>query len=454
MGFLDTVKSAKAKVQAAAKAVKTTDASDAAPTASSAADDYAPLKPSNDTILALDIGTEFVKAVIARQTKDHGLDIIGVGKAHQDSSNMYAGAIADIPGVANVCEKALSQAEKMAGTTSKLTVVGIAGELIKGNTSTVRYRRKSGNKPLSEQEMALIIKRVQDRAGEQARKEIADETNNPNVEVRLINSAIVSITIDGYKISNPIGFKGTDIVLQFYTAFAPLVHISAIEKVCAELSLDLLAVAVEPFAVCRACLGDELDSNFSGIVMDIGGGTTDIAVVDDGGVEGTKMFGIGGRSFTHQIAEALNVDFDTAEKYKLSVNNPTKVPADLRDKMMLAIQRNLAVWLSGVQITLEEFQLTEMLPNKILLCGGGAGLSELQEVLSTTDWFKELPFARRPIIHLVESADIPGVHNLTQTTLDHSYITALGLLRVALDTLAGSPDEGGIRGKFAKLLQN
>lgn len=454
MGFLDTVKSAKAKVQAAAKAVKTTDASDTTPTAPSAADDYAPLKPSNDTILALDIGTEFVKAVIARQTKDHGLDIIGVGKAHQDSSNMYAGAIADIPGVANVCEKALSQAEKMAGTTSKLTVVGIAGELIKGNTSTVRYRRKSGNKPLSEQEMALIIKRVQDRAGEQARKEIADETNNPNVEVRLINSAIVSITIDGYKISNPIGFKGTDIVLQFYTAFAPLVHISAIEKVCAELSLDLLAVAVEPFAVCRACLGDELDSNFSGIVMDIGGGTTDIAVVDDGGVEGTKMFGIGGRSFTHQIAEALNVDFDTAEKYKLSINNPTKVPADLHDKMMLAIQRNLAVWLSGVQITLEEFQLTEMLPNKILLCGGGAGLGELQEVLSTTDWFKELPFARRPIIHLVESADIPGVHNLTQTTLDHSYITALGLLRVALDTLAGSPDEGGIRGKFAKLLQN
>lgn len=454
MGFLDTVKSAKAKVQAAAKAVKTTDTSDAAPTAPSAADDYAPLKPSNDTILALDIGTEFVKAVIARQTKDHTLDIIGVGKAHQDSSNMYAGAIADIPGVANVCEKALSQAEKMAGTTSKLTVVGIAGELIKGNTSTVRYRRKSGNKPLSEQEMALIIKRVQDRAGEQARKEIADETNNPNVEVRLINSAIVSITIDGYKISNPIGFKGTDIVLQFYTAFAPLVHISAIEKVCAELSLDLLAVAVEPFAVCRACLGDELDSNFSGIVMDIGGGTTDIAVVDDGGVEGTKMFGIGGRSFTHQIAEALNVDFDTAEKYKLSVNNPTKVPADLRDKMLLAIQRNLAVWLSGVQITLEEFQLTEMLPNKILLCGGGAGLGELQEVLSTTDWFKELPFARRPIVHLVESADIPGVHNLTQTTLDHSYITALGLLRVALDTLAGSPDEGGIRGKFAKLLQN
>lgn len=408
----------------------------------------------DDTILALDIGTEYVKALIARQGESGDLEVIGVGRARQNASNMHAGAIADIPSVVEVCERALSQAEKTSGTTSKLVVVGIAGELVKGNTSTVRYRRKSGNKPLSEQEMALIIKRVQDRAGEQARRAIADETNNPDVEVRLINSAIVSISIDGYKISNPIGFKGTDVVIQFYTAFAPLVHISAIEKVCAELSLDLLAVAVEPFAVCRACLGDDLDNNFSGIVMDIGGGTTDIAVVDDGGVEGTKMFSIGGRSFTHQIAEALGVDFETAERYKLAMRNPAKVPADVKENMALAIQRNLAVWLSGVEITLEEFNLSEMLPNKILLCGGGAGLSDLQDVLATTDWFKTLPFARRPIIHLVGAEDIPGITNQTKTTLDYSYVTALGLLRVALDTLVGAPEDSGLRAKLTKLLQN
>lgn len=461
MKILKTAKTAATtKLAQVSKAVKTKKDDSAKSKADELSQIYAEQKAemqaedADDTILALDIGTENVKAVIARQNTSGGLDIIGIGRARQASTNMYAGAIADIPAVVEVCEKALSQAEKMSGTTSKLTVVGIAGELIKGNTSTVRYRRKSGNKPLSEQEMALIIKRVQDRAGEQARQAIADETNNPDVEVRLINSAIVSISIDGYKISNPIGFKGTDIVIQFYTAFAPLVHISAIEKVCAELSLDLLAVAVEPFAVCRACLGDDLDSNFSGIVMDIGGGTTDIAVVDDGGVEGTKMFGIGGRSFTHQIAETLDIDFETAEKYKLAIKNPAKVPADIKDKMLIAIRRNLAVWLSGVEITLEEFNLTDMLPNKILLCGGGAGLNELQDVLATTDWFKELPFARRPVVHLVESADIPGINNTTDAVLDYSYVTALGLLRVALDTLAGVPEESGIRAKLAKLLQN
>ena len=340
------------------------------------------LATSDDIILALDIGTEYVKAVIAKQKKGHTLDIIGIGKARQNTGNMYAGAVADIPGVVATCEKALSQAENQAKVVSKLTVVGIAGELIKGNTSTVRYRRKNGNKPISEQEMSLIIKRVQERAGQKAKQEVALETGNPDVEVRLINSAIVSLSIDGYKVSNPIGFKGSELAIQFYTAFAPLVHISAIEKVCAELSLDLLAVAVEPFAVCRACLGDDLDSNFSAIVMDIGGGTTDIAVVDDGGVEGTKMFNIGGRSYTHQIATKLGTDYDTAEVIKLTLDHdPAKttvgqalkrpaLTADQEQKVSDAISANLNVWLAGVQLALEDFSQLEMLPGKILLCGG------------------------------------------------------------------------------------
>ncbi|TWP07610.1 cell division protein FtsA, partial [TM7 phylum sp. oral taxon 351] len=84
------------------------------------------IKPEN-VILALDIGTEFVKAVIAERTEDDNLIVIGVGKEHQNMGNMYAGAIADIPAVVSTCEKALSNAEGMAGVISKTCVVGIAG---------------------------------------------------------------------------------------------------------------------------------------------------------------------------------------------------------------------------------------------------------------------------------------------------------------------------------------
>ena len=409
------------------------------------------------TILGLDIGTEFVKAVLARPTKKGDLEILGVGKAKQVDGNMHAGAVADIPAVVNVCEEALVQVEEQAGERANLTVVGIAGELIKGNTTTVNYNRKNPNKPITESEMEEIIRKVQQKSGEVAKKTVAIETDNKNVEVRLINSAIVSLTIDGYKISNPIGFKGSDVVIQFYTAFAPLIHVAAIEKVCAELNLDLLTVAVEPFAVCRACLGDDLSSSFSGIVMDIGGGTTDIAVVEDGGVEGTKMFSIGGKSFTHQIAGSLGVDFDTAEQYKLDYDT-TKLDDRIKAKVETAISRNLSVWLTGVEVALEDFNSFGSLPRNVLLCGGGASLSLLQEELAISDWYKDLPFSRRPVIHLIDVAELPDLDTAKlnvegASLLDHSFATALGLLRVGTDTLAGAPEENKLRAKISKLLQ-
>lgn len=402
------------------------------------------------TILALDIGTEYVKAVIAKSKKGN-LEVIGVGRAKQAPTNMFSGAIADIPAVVSVCEKALFDAEEEAKESAKQTVVGIAGELVKGTTITVHYTRENANRPITDAEMSTIIKKVQEKAGESARKSVALETGNKNVEVRLINSAIVSLTIDGYKISNPIGFKGSDIVIQFYTAFAPLIHVAAIEKVCAELNLELLTVAVEPFAVCRACLGDELDSNFSAVVMDIGGGTTDIAVIDDGGVDGTKMLSIGGRSFTHQIAESLGVDFDTAEEYKLDYDNLDSIKKTKADQ---AIAKNLKVWLTGIEIALEDFNLIEILPKNILLCGGGAGLSALQETLALTDWYKDLPFARRPLVNLIDIHALPDITFKTAAELDHSYATALGLLRVGMDTLASNSENESLKTKLSKLLQN
>lgn len=408
-----------------------------------------------NTILGLDIGTEFVKAVLAKTSKKGNLEILGIGKAKQAEGNMHAGAIADIPAVVATCEDALVKVEEQAGERAETVVVGIAGELIKGNTTSVRYTRKNPNKPITEAEMNEIIEKVQQKSGEVAKKTVALETGNDNVEVRLINSAIVSLHIDGYKISNPIGFKGSDIMIQFYTAFAPLIHVAAIEKVCAELNLDLLTVAVEPFAVCRACLGDDLDSQFSAVVMDIGGGTTDIAVVEDGGVEGTKMFSIGGRSFTHQVAESLGVDFETAEQYKIDFDTGN-LDDRIKAKVESALSRNLSVWLTGVEVALEDFENVSTLPKNVLLCGGGASLSTLQETLAISDWYQNLPFPRRPLIQLIDVTELPNfiIKDEFRTELDHSYATALGLLRVGTDTLAGAPEEHKLRAKFAKLLQN
>jgi cell division protein FtsA len=408
-------------------------------------------KIDNDYVVALDIGTEFVKALIAKQADDK-LEIVGVGRARQDLSDMHSGAIADISGVVRNCEEALSEAEDQAGLQAKRAVIGIAGELVKGVTNTIRYRRPQPDRPLDENEMEFIIEKVQERAALKAQKQIALETGNEEVEVKLVNSALVSIHIDGYKVSNPIGFQGRDVAVQIYTAFAPMVHIGALERVADELALELVAVAAEPFAVSRAVLGTDASSNFTAILADIGGGTTDIAVVNDGGVEGTKMFGIGGRSFTRTIASEMSLSYNDAEKLKVNIES-SQIKETVAKEAKKAVEKTLDVWLAGVELALSEFDSVDHLPNRILLCGGGASLKMLVEALSERDWYKELPFTRRPTVHHITPGEVIGVTDTTERANDHTFITAMGLLRVGYDTMVGSSDTDTIKDKLNRILR-
>ena len=405
----------------------------------------------DDYIVGLDIGTEFVKALIAK-VKNDDLEIVGVGRTHQEVSDMHSGAIADITGVVRNCEDALAQAEEMAGLQAKRAVIGIAGELVKGVTNTIRYRRPQPDRPLDIPEMEFIIEKVQERAQGKAQKQIALETGNEEVEVKLVNSALVSIHIDGYKVSNPIGFQGRDVAVQIYTAFAPMVHIGALEKVADELALDLIAVAAEPFAVSRSVLGNDASSSFTAILADVGGGTTDIAVVNDGGVEGTKMFGIGGRSFTRTIASQMDLSYDDAEKLKVNLDHE-KIKESVRKQADAAIDKTLEVWLDGVELALSEFDSVDHLPNRILLCGGGASLPQLVDALAKRDWYKELPFTKRPSVQHIHPNDVVGVSDPTGTVNDHTFITAMGLLRVGYDTIESSTEADTVKEKLNKLLR-
>jgi len=408
-------------------------------------------KQEGEYLVGLDIGTEFVKALIARLNGED-LEIIGVGRARQDLSDMHSGAIADISGVVRNCEEALAEAEDQAGLQAKKVVIGIAGELVKGVTDTIRYRRPQPDKPLDSSEMEFIIDKVQERAQTKAQSQIALETGNEAVEVKLVNSALVSIHIDGYKVSNPIGFQGRDVAVQIYTAFAPMVHIGALERVADELSLELLAVAAEPFAVSRSVLGNDASSNFTAILADVGGGTTDIAVVNDGGVEGTKMFGIGGRSFTQTIASDMDLSYKDAEKLKVNIENNQIKPSVAKD-VNAAIDKTLEVWLAGVELALSEFDSVDHLPSRILLCGGGASLSKLIDALERPGWYKELPMTRKPTVHYIKPAEVLGVVDATGDIQDHTFITAMGLLRVGYDTIIGSGEGDTIKDKLNRLLK-
>jgi cell division protein FtsA len=407
-------------------------------------------KQGEQYLVALDIGTEFVKALVGQVHENGTVEIIGVGRQHQGLTDMQAGAIADIAGVVENCDKALTQAEAQSGVSVRTAIIGIAGELVKGTTTTVRVARKNPTKPLDITEMEKIINLVQDRAQTKAKQQLAWELGGKSVDVRLVNSALVSIEIDGYPVTNPIGFQGKDVVVQLYTAFAPMIHIGALEKTAQELDLDLLAVAAEPFAVSRAVIGNNPNQNLSAILMDVGGGTTDIAVINDGGVQGTKMFGIGGRAYTHAIERDLSVEFEQAEELKVGLTT-NKVPTQKRPAVEKALGKTADVWIGGIELALSEFPKLDHLPHRMFLCGGGSSLDLLMDRLET-DWYKQLPFTRKPTVHHIRPDQVSDIRDMTGDVNDHTFITAMGLLRVGMDTMQFSSGAGSIRDRIDKML--
>lgn len=383
--------------------------------------------------LALDIGTEFVKALLCDARGRTGT-VLGVGRRRQNLGEMQSGVVTDISGVIENCKEAIYEAEKMAGLHAEQLIMGIAGELVKGATSTVKYTRSDPHSKINIEELKNIVHKVQWKAFDQVRAQLAYESGYNEIDVKLVNAAIVDVRIDGYRVSNPVGFQGKEVVMSVFNAFAPLIHFGALQTIAAELDMDLLAITAEPYAVAR-CMGHEDAGNFSAIFLDIGGGTTDIAIVRDGGVEGTKMFTLGGRSFTKRLAQSLNVSFQEAEEIKIAYSN-NQLEKQSHKIVKDAMKSDCEVWLTGVALTLSEFVNVDILPSQIHLCGGGSHLPEIKEVLDSRDWYKKLPFARKPQVSFLKPKHVSNIIDETKKLKDAQDITPMALGNLALE-LAG-----------------
>ena len=387
-------------------------------------------EPTPAACTALDVGTEFAKALVF-EIDPSGIGIVrGVGRKRQGLSHMQSGTVADIAAVVDNCSVALQEAEEMAGFRPTQVVIGIAGELVKGFTTSHNQERKRPDQPITEAELQKLIDTVQQAALREAERAITWETGLPHVDVRLVHAAVTSASIDGYTVTNPVGFQGRYVKIGIYNAFAPLVHLGALQTVAAQLDLELLQVVAEPYAVARL-LGTEQVQQSGAIFIDIGGGTTDVALVRQGGIEGTRMFALGGRAFTKSLADRLDLPFPRAEALKVDFSRGLQV--DRRAEIEQIITDDITVWSAGVELVIEELAAGDLLPGRIYLCGGGSRLPAIQENLAAEKFWKHLPFARPPEVAIMSPDMVETIRDETKLLIDQQDVTPLGLAWQAIE---------------------
>ena len=386
-------------------------------------------------IAALDIGTEFAKALVVGVERDADGRLVGVvrgsGRQRQGLAHMQSGTVSDIDAVVANCRAAMDQARGAAGLRPMAAVIGIAGELVKGATSTLTTRRDDPRRPLDESELERLVTRAQDRALAEAEERIRWESGVDRLDVRLVHAAIVEMTIDGYPVSNPIGFTGAQVEIHLFNAFAPMVHLGALQSVADALGLQLLGVIAEPYAVAT-CLDPGDLGDAGAVFIDIGGGTTDVALVRGGGISGTKMLALGGRAFTKGLVERLGVSFADAERAKLNA------ASDYRREVGETLLDDARTWRSGVELMIGDLAGGDLLPGRVLLCGGGADLPQIAEVLAEDGWWQRLSFARRPAIRALSPDEVMGLRDATGTLGTRQDVTPMALAHQALILDAGA----------------
>src|SRR5215212_4636804 len=385
---------------------------------------------------ALDIGTEFAKALVFDIGDDGRATVRGVGRKRQGLAHMQSGTVADIAAVVDNCQVALQEAEEMAGFRSTQVVIGIAGELVKGFTTTRSHERKKSDQPITDVELQRVLERVERDALREAERSITWETGLRNIDIRLVHASVTGATIDGYAVTNPVGFQGRHVRLSTFNAFAPLIHLGALQSVASELDLELLGIVAEPYAVAR-CLDEQQVGQSGALFIDVDGGTTDVALVRQGGVDATRMFALGGRAFTKSLADRLDLPFGRAEEVKIDFAKGA--PVEQRREIDLIISEDVAVWAAGVELVLEEFAKEGQLPGRIYLCGGGSRLPQLQGALREADFARRLPFMRPPQVQQMAPQSVVGVADATGLLVDEQDVTPLGLARQAVEMSGPQP---------------
>jgi cell division protein FtsA len=251
----------------------------------------------NSIVVGLDIGTSKVCAVIGEMTES-GVEIIGVGS--HASQGLRKGVVINIEATVNSVKKAVEEAGLMAGCEVHTVFTSISGGHIKAFNSHGIVAVK--NKEVTQRDLERVI---------DAARAVAIPMDRDVLHV-LPQDYIIDDQ-DGSR--EPLGMSGVRLEAKVHIVTGAATSAQNIVKCCNRTGLSVAEIVLAPLAAAGAVLTDE-ERELGVVLIDVGGGTTDIAIYHDGAVKHTAVIGIGGNHVTNDIAAGLRTPFNDAERIK------------------------------------------------------------------------------------------------------------------------------------------
>ncbi|MVN90115.1 cell division protein FtsA [Mucilaginibacter sp. HME9299] len=403
-----------------------------------------PQEKSSPIVVGLDIGTTKICAIVGRRSKNGKIEVLGIGKA--ESAGVTRGMVSNIDKTVQGINVAVDVAGSQSNVEIRIVNVGIAGQHIKSLQHRGLITRRDLNTEIGRKDIDKLI------------EDMYNLVMPPGEEI--IHVLPQEFTVDNEPgIKDPIGMSGVRLEANFHIISGQVTAIKNIVKCVTKAQLESQELILEPLASSEAVLSDE-EKEAGVVLVDIGGGTTDVAIFHEGIIRHTAVIPFGGNSITEDIREGCSVMRNIAEQLKVRFGSALadenkeneivcvpglrgREPKEISVKnLAYIIQARIEEIIEHVYYEIKSSGYEKKLIAGIVITGGGAQLkhlSQLVEYVTGLDCRTGYPNE-----HLAKNETLPkGIYEELQSP---TFATGIGLLikgiqRMEYDTLTSVQPE-------------
>jgi len=379
----------------------------------------------DDYRAAIDIGTTKVCTILGKRHPDGRVEFAGIGVAPCDG--LRRGLVSDVAATTEAVRASVAAASEAAGMPLRRAYIGLTGSHVESVNRWNRVERRSEMKTVTQGDLASALESA-------SRIKVADD----RLLLHVIPRAYALDNIHGVR--NPLGMHATELHIQSHIITGAVEHIAALKRAVLAAGVTPARTIVGPVGCADAVLAaDERDGGV--VLVDVGGGTTDVAVFYDGAIVHTAVIPVGGYQFTNDLAVAFAADYDEAERIKLEHGTATPELVGMTEEIVVettvsaepltVTRREVGQLLNErvqelfemIKLKLDVPHVQELSINRMVFTGGGAKLKGFQAL------------AKYVFQCQVRIAGPRGVSGLPDENRDPMYAAAVGMTLWAMRNL-------------------